>query len=104
LKNVRIKPVDMSLFYSRFGTTMLEPAFKEFPIVPRNWLFKENTDAENYICAQLNMTREQKVQGLPIVRISHNYAELMRLLTPDQLPMTESGLLHLTSALAGYAG
>jgi hypothetical protein len=99
--NVTKVTVPMGPFYSRMGTTMYMPAFREFAYAPMHWLSVPDKEAEDYICARLALTYEQRLQAEKTIRISHNYSKLKRLLSVDQLPITEAKLLALCTALVG---
>jgi hypothetical protein len=95
------KQIDMSPFYSRMGTTMYMPAFREFAFAPLHWLHVPDKEAEDFIAAKLALTYEQRIQSESVIRISHNYAKLSRLLNTDQLPMTRERIRSLCDALVG---
>jgi hypothetical protein len=98
---VSSRKIDMTPFYSRMGTTMYMPAFREFAFVPMHWLHVPDKEAEDFIAAKLALTYEQRLQAETVIRISHNYEKLSRLLTADQLPMTKPNLVALCTALVG---
>lgn len=91
--------VAMDDFYSRLGTTMFMPAFREYVLAPMSWLHVVDKEAEDFIAARLGLTWEQKLQAEQSIRISHNHAKLSRLLSGPQLPMTWDSVLALCKAL-----
>jgi hypothetical protein len=99
-QDVTVKEVDLGPLYTRMGTTMYPPAFREFALAPIHWLYTPDKEAEDYIAAQLALTYEQKLQAERTIRISHNHAKLSRLLTSDQLPMTEARMRGLCRAIS----
>jgi hypothetical protein len=99
-QDVTIKEVDLAPLYTRMGTTMYPPAFREFALAPLSWLYTPDKEAEDFISAQLALTYEQKLQAERVIRISHNHAKLSRLLTSDQLPMTEARMRGLCRAIS----
>lgn len=100
-RRVIMKSVDMTRFYTSLGTTVFYPPFREFVTAPMSWLYFEDKAAEDYICAKLNLTWEEKQQSLRTIRISHNYARLEQLLSTPQLPISRLALERLCAAMVG---
>lgn len=99
-REVGQRPIDMTELYTRMGTTMYMPAFREFALAPMHWLHTPDKEAEDYIAAKLALTYEQKLQAERVIRISHNHAKLSRLLNVDQMPMPRARMLALCQAIS----
>lgn len=94
-------PVDMRTYYQRMGTMVLPPAFREYVLAPLAWLMVPDPEAEAHIAAYLGLTHEAKLQAERVIRISHNYAKLQRLLPKrDQLPLSPDQLERLLLAVS----
>lgn len=99
---LQLKNVDMRPFYQRMGTTMLPPAFREYCMVPVGWLYAPDPEAEKYIVARLGLTYERALQAERVIRLSHNYYKLLRLLPRQtQLPVDEARLRVLIRVMCG---
>jgi hypothetical protein len=99
-RNIEVVDVDMTDFYTRMGTTMYNPAFREFALAPLHWLHTPDNEAEAYIAARLSLTYEQRIQAERVIRISHNHAKLSRLLSADQLPLPYERMIALCRAIS----
>lgn len=99
-KKIELKEVDLTDLYTRMGTTMYMPAFREFAFAPMHWLHTPDQVAEDFISARLNLTYEARLQAERVIRISHNHAKLTRLLNANQLPMTKPRMLALCQAIS----
>lgn len=100
--DVKAVEVDMTIFYQRQGKVMFPPAFREYVLVPTAWLNVPDPEAEEHIAAAQNLNKEAKIQASDLIRISHRFALLSRLLDPKQLPIDKDQLRALCKALAGY--
>lgn len=101
-KRLKHEQVDMEDHYKRMGNKMFMPAFREFALAPMAWLYVPDKEAEDFITARLGLTYEQKLQAERIIRISHNFAKLKRLLQPHQLPLDDARVNKLCEAISGY--
>jgi hypothetical protein len=101
-KTLRVERVDLKDHYVQLGDMMIPPAFREFLLVPQSWLYVPDPEAELFIASRLALTREQRRQAERVIRLSHNFAKLKRLLTLKQLPLSEERFQHLCRAILGY--
>jgi hypothetical protein len=101
-KTVKTYEIDMRGFYEKLGIITYPPAFAEYVMPPLSWLFQADEPVENYIATRANLTKEQRLQAIPTIRISHNWNKLRRLLSAKQLPVDFERMSKIAAATIGY--
>lgn len=81
--DIHEKIVDMRPFYALRGEHMFRPAFIEYLAPHRNQLMVEDPAAEAFIARALDLTRNARRRSARVIRISHRWNLLRRLLNVD---------------------
>lgn len=81
------KEIDMTLFYNRMGYLLYRPAFSEYFKPTLEWFRTPDTNAVDYIIAQLGLSPMDATRSKDMILISHNAEKFKRICnaTDDRL-------------------